>query len=299
MSTTENTLPHWDLRFVYPSLTSPVFQEGFGAAVAAVEELGALFDAYQIARREPAALDEETVAVFEALISPINEVLEREQTMAAYLYAHIAVDSGDETAQARWSEFQHAAVKLSVLSARFAAWIGSLDVDALLDRSALAREYAFVLRRAQEEAAHLMPPEQEALAADLSLVGARAWVKLYDTFTSQLGVPLEIGGDEGSSEILILSAVASEPIPPLFAKAVDEFQQRFMRAQLHRPSQCLADDLLVCTCLKETSPVSCVLYGVGESDQLGIAVKAAIEDTIDGHRCDWRCSRPHDEQTPA
>ena len=38
---------------------------------------------------------------------------------------------GRTQAQARLSEFQQAAVRLSQLATRFTAWIGSLDVDAL------------------------------------------------------------------------------------------------------------------------------------------------------------------------
>jgi oligoendopeptidase F len=204
MSESEDTLPHWDLSFVYPSLTSAEFEEGFRATIAGIEELTSLFDEHQIPRTAPGPLDEETVEVFEALISRMNEVSEQSRTMYAYLFAHISVDSRDETAQARWSEYQRAAVELSFLGTRFTAWIGSLDVDALLERSEVAREYRFTLRKAQEESEHLMPPEEEALAAELGLIGGKAWAKLHGTFTSQLTVPFEI---EGEVRQLPMSAV--------------------------------------------------------------------------------------------
>ena len=96
------------------------------------------------------------------------------------------------------SEFQQGAVRLSQLATRFTAWIGSLDVDALIDRSALAREYAFILREAQRQAAHLMTPAEEALATELNVTGGNAWNRLYNNAASQLLVSIEIEGQPPS-----------------------------------------------------------------------------------------------------
>ncbi len=47
-------------------------------------------------------------------------------------------------------------VEVDKLSKRFTAWIGSLDVDALVERSSLAKDHEFFVRRAAESARHLM-----------------------------------------------------------------------------------------------------------------------------------------------
>jgi pepF/M3 family oligoendopeptidase len=232
MSKLENTLPHWDLSAVYPGIKSAEFAKGFSSTIKAIEELTALFDECQIFGREPAPLDEETVRVFEALVARMNEVLEQSRTMYSYLYAHIATDSRDEAAQARWSEYQQAAVRLSLLGTRFTAWISSLDVDALLERSALAREHVFVLRKAQEEAEHLMSPEEEALAAELGLVGAKAWAKLHGTFNSQLIVPLEVEGEAQQLPMSVVRNLAYHPDRKVRQAAYEAELDAWKRAEI-------------------------------------------------------------------
>ena len=42
-------------------------------------------------------------------------------------------------------------MQLSQLDTRFTAWIGSLDVEALIERSAVARDHAFMLRNTERK----------------------------------------------------------------------------------------------------------------------------------------------------
>lgn len=211
MSLPANPLPRWDLSAVFPGLESPEFAEGFESAVRAIDELVATFDRHDVARRDPAPLDEVTVTAFEEVVGQYNAVLEETRTLRAYIEGFVSTDSRNETAQARASELRQKTMLLSLLETRFAAWIGSLDVEALLERSALAREHAYVLRKARERASHLMAPDEEALAAEMDLTGGAAWAKLYGDFASQLVVALEL---EGETQVLPVSAVrnlASNP----------------------------------------------------------------------------------------
>jgi oligoendopeptidase F len=192
--TTAATLPHWDMTVVYPSLDSPEFARDFDDVIAEIGALVGLFDANGIDKRERAPLDDATIAAFEAAVAALNRLIDRVVTLRVYIYSFVATDSRDALAQGRLSEFQQSAVRLSQLFTRFTAWIGSLDVDALLDRSAVAREYTFMLRQAQRQAEHLMTPAAEALAAELNVTGGAAWSRLYNNVASQLMVPIEIDG---------------------------------------------------------------------------------------------------------
>src|SRR5262249_48291832 len=186
------TLPHWDMSVVYPGLDSPEFTRDFAALMGDIETLIALFDRYAIDKRERAPLDEQAIAAFEQAVAALNKVFEHARTLRAYIFSFVATDSRDAQAQARLSEFQQGAVRLSQLSTRFTAWIGSLDVDGLLDRSEVAREYPFMLREAQRQAEHLMAPPEEALAAELNVTGGTAWSRLYNNVASQLLAPIAI-----------------------------------------------------------------------------------------------------------
>src|SRR5437870_4176755 len=111
-------LPHWDMSVVYPSLDAPEFARDFAAAIGEIDALVTLFDTHQIDKRERAPLDPAAVAAFESAVSALNSIFERAHTLRAYIYSFVATNSRDTQAQARLSEFQQAAVRLSQLATR-------------------------------------------------------------------------------------------------------------------------------------------------------------------------------------
>src|SRR5690606_32588823 len=74
---------------------------------------------------------------------------------------------------------------------RFTAWLGQQDVEALIAGSGVAKEHSYLLRKAKEEAEHLMSPAEEALASELTLSGGSAFGKLHDDVSSQIVVRFE------------------------------------------------------------------------------------------------------------
>lgn len=209
MTSAPVTLPHWDMTVVYPGLDSREFQQGFQALVQDIQELVLLFGNHRIGLREPASVDLDLVQTFETVIQRYNAVLEKTATMSAYIYSFVSTDSRDTLAQAKLSELQANTVHLSQLDTRFIAWLGSLDVEALIEQSEVAREHAFALRQAKVESAHLMTPAEESLAAELNLTGGGAWTKLHGNVTSQLMVQVE-----GEAEELPMSRVRNLAFDP-------------------------------------------------------------------------------------
>ncbi len=205
------TLPRWDVSRLYPGLDSPEFRSAWDELVRAIDDLVALFDRHGVERRESPPPLPEAVAAFDEVLTRYNEVLRQEHTLGAYIQSFLTTDSRDALAQASWSEFQQKTLPLSLLNMRLIAWIGSLDTDALLEHSAVAREHEFAVRKAREWAAHLMSPAEEALAIELDLTGGAAWAKLYDTFASQLTVKLVLDGEE---RVLPMSAVRNLAYDP-------------------------------------------------------------------------------------
>ncbi|HVG00955.1 MAG TPA: M3 family metallopeptidase, partial [Chloroflexia bacterium] len=180
---------------VYPSIDSPEFEQGFGALVSSIEELARLFDERKIEKAESRPLDDETVGAFEAVVSRLNEVLKDTMTLGAYIRGFTTTNSRDNLAQAKLSELQNSTLILSKLSTRFTAWIGSLDVEELVNRSQVAADHAYMLRKAKEQSRHLMSPVEEELAAELNLTGGTAWGKLHNNVTSQLAVQVDLKGE--------------------------------------------------------------------------------------------------------
>lgn len=204
MTNSAQGLPRWDMSVVFPSLDSPEFAYAFQSLVQQLNALEALFDTHHIEQREPQPLTERTAQSFEEVIERYNGVLQEARTISAYIYCFVTTDSRDNLAQAKLSELQQQTVRLSQLGTRFTAWIGSLDVAALIERSEVANAHAFVLERTQVEAAHLMSPAEEALTAELNLTGGSAWSKLHGNLTSQLMVPITLDGQE---QVLPMSMV--------------------------------------------------------------------------------------------
>ena len=189
-------LPHWDMSGVFPGLASPEFDAGFADVIARLSALETLFDTEGIDGRAAAALDDQTVRVFECALAQYNAMLETMETVSSYIFAFVSTDSRNNLAQAKLSEFQLQEVRIEKLGTRLTAWLGSLDVEALIERSAAAAEHAYPLRLARQAAEHQMSPAEEALAAELNPAAGSAWEKLRDNLSSQIMVRLIIDGDE-------------------------------------------------------------------------------------------------------
>jgi pepF/M3 family oligoendopeptidase len=191
----DTKLPHWDMTVVYPDLESTEFEKGFDSAIIDIDGLVEIFDKFGIEKKDNVPLDEATLKAFEAVVNRYNDVLEQIQTTNAYIMSFITTDSYNTLAQAKWSSLQIKQVQLTLLATRFSAWVGSLDVEALIERSQLAKDHAYMLRKARVQSEHLMSPVEEELAAELGLTGGSAWEKLYGNYSSQIMVPIELEGE--------------------------------------------------------------------------------------------------------
>ncbi len=204
------SLPRWDMTVVYPGLESPEFTTGFAATITAIDGLAQLFNEAGVGQRATPLPAGELSALFERVIERMNAVNEQVDTLDAYIHAFVATDSRNNLAQAKLSELQSHLVRMDQLDTRFAAWIGTLDTDTLIAQSTVAREHAYVLERARQQAAHLMSPAEEDLAAELSTSGATAWGKLHSNLTSQLMVPFEEASESTQLPMSMIRNLAFE-----------------------------------------------------------------------------------------
>lgn len=221
MTSAAPPLPHWDMTVVYPGLTAPEFEQSFRSVIDSIAGLVQLFDAKGIAARPAAPLSPDDIEVFEAVTTRYNDVVAQTRTLSAYISSFVATNSRDDLAQARMSEMQQHVMRLNQLETRFNAWIGGLDVDALIAQSPLAEQHAFALRQAQRDAAHQMTPVEENLAAELNLSSGSAWARLHSNLTSQIVVPFERDGQVRDLSMSVIRALAFEPDRDLRRRAYE------------------------------------------------------------------------------
>jgi len=221
-------LPRWDMSTAYPSLESEEFRAAFARAVDGIAELRAEFDRLGIRAADGVNVDAETVAAFDAIVPRQNALGEALRTVGAYVSAFVSTNSRDETAQARDSELSQHLVELRKLGTRFVAWIGALDVDALVERSATARAHAFPLRKAARAARHQMTEPEEDLAASLGPSSGIAWARLHGNVASQLVV--EVAGKPAPLPMSAVRALAHDPSAETRKAAYDAELKSWERA---------------------------------------------------------------------
>lgn len=182
--TVQEALPHWDLTPFFPAPDSPEVDSAIELVAADIASLRELVDG--------GGLESD----FDTVIERLNDLIERNHLVGAYLAGEVAVDSRNEAAQARLSRLMQESVGLSSLQTRITAWLGTVDADELLAGSEQARAHEYAIRRAQIQAQHLMSQPEEDLSAELALSSQVAWGKLHGDVTSRLTVTLELDGEE-------------------------------------------------------------------------------------------------------
>ena len=202
----ETQLPHWDMSAVFPSIDSQEFTAAFDGFVMAIGEARTRFDEYNIRKSSETQIDDATVAAFDDVLTRLNAIYETARTLRAYVHAFVATEAQNDQAQARNSELQMHFVELDKFEKRLVAWVGSLDSDALIERSSVAADHEFWVRRAREEARQQMSESEEDLAAGLGPSGLAAWAKLHGNVTSRVMVDLH--KPDGTSERLPMATIA-------------------------------------------------------------------------------------------
>ena len=196
-ATIADSLPHWDVSNVFPSLESAEYSQAVGQAKAQLDELDGYMDRDQIDPAAPPPQGGPALGdVVGGYLDRMNALQRNYRTLQAYVQAFVTTDSYNSEARRRYSELEALGVRAFQQGVRFQAWIGGVGhaLGDAIEASGTAREHAFYLGELAEQSVYLMSQDEEALAAELSLSGPNAWQKLQGTVCSQLVVPVEFNG---------------------------------------------------------------------------------------------------------
>ena len=216
-STPSPTLPHWDLSNIYPGLDTPDFRDDMDTLEIQLDEFDAYLQAHHIPGDTPPLIDltdlGELVEIVDGYLARTNVLLRRYRTLETYLYAHVATDSYNTTAQRLMSELDMLGVRRHQQTVRFQAWLGghAERLPQILAQSPQAQAHAFYLQELAAQSRYLMSDAEESLAAELLVSGALAWQKLQGTLCSQLTVPFEQDGQDQTLPITALQNLRYDP----------------------------------------------------------------------------------------
>ncbi|HVF12077.1 MAG TPA: M3 family oligoendopeptidase [Actinomycetota bacterium] len=214
----KTALPHWDMNPYFPGLDSEEFTLAYKALVERIAELGELFDSNAIRKTESLEVNETNVALLEKAIEFLNDLSEELKLVRAYIVSFVSQNSRDDVAQAKYSQLQMESVALSKLSTRFTAWVAAFDVDSLVEKSRIAKDHEFMLRRSVVSASHQMSEIEEDLYSDLVVTGARAWERLHNNVSSRLLV--EVPG-KGKLPMAAVRGLSQDPDSEVRRNAYD------------------------------------------------------------------------------
>lgn len=224
---TSESLPHWDLANVFPGLESQELSDAFLQATAQLDDLDEYLLQHGIARdgsnpQTPGAL----AKVISGYLDRMNVILRLVATLEAYIHSFVATDSYNTTARRLMSALEPLGARLEHQEVLFHGWIGGISEQAgifsgALDQGDSTGEHAFYLKEAAEQSRYLMSEAEEALAAQLSLSGIRAWQKLQGVVTSQLKATFDVNGRARELPITVIQNLRTAPDEALRRRAYE------------------------------------------------------------------------------
>jgi pepF/M3 family oligoendopeptidase len=167
---------------LFPGLDSVQFSNTWKLLAQQLSDLQGFVQTHQIGQ-ETAPSDKNT---FDVLIDKINTFGETRWPLYAYVLMRVDSDSSDAAAQARLSELELLLLDYQKLQPRLTRWLARLDPEVVE-----AGPYRILIDEAKVQAQHLMSEPEEVLAAELSLSGGRAWVKLHGNLSSQISAVVD------------------------------------------------------------------------------------------------------------
>lgn len=220
--TEPDSLPRWSVADIHESFEARSFGDAMDRCGADMSRLEALFEEHGIRATEPRPVTAADGRAADAVIVAVNQMRDHADLTAAFILATTTTDSYNEKAEGLLGEYDMVDVRQRPLTARLAAWISSLGIDALATVSEQVAEHHGPLEKLARRAAHQMSESEEGLYADLVSTGSSAWDMLHGVVTSQLAVPVKM--PDGTAPPLPIAAVrglASHADPAVRKAAYD------------------------------------------------------------------------------
>ena len=166
---TNEKLPKWDLESIYPSVTSPLFEDDINAIYQKAEEL------------KSKSADKNSSIL--SILSLYDEMADIVENVGSYVYTSFSVNTTDRDVLAAMGKAEKAQTVASDASTVMVHYL-SQRTDEF--SSPELEPYALFLKEVKTEADHMMSLEEEALANEMLQVSASAWSRLQESVTASI-----------------------------------------------------------------------------------------------------------------
>ena len=166
---TNEKLPKWDLESIYPSVTSPSFEDDINSIYKKAEEL------------KSKSADKNSSIL--SILSLYDELADIVENVGSYVYTSFSVNTTDRDVLAAMGKAEKAQTAASDASTVMVHYL-SQRTDEF--SSPELEPYALFLKEVKTEAEHMMSLEEEALANEMLQVSASAWSRLQESVTASI-----------------------------------------------------------------------------------------------------------------
>ena len=166
---TNEKLPKWDLESIYPSVTSPLFEDDINSIYQKAEEL------------KSKSADKNSSIL--SILSLYDEMADIVENVGSYVYTSFSVNTTDRDVLAAMGKAEKAQTVASDASTVMVHYL-SQRTDEF--SSPELEPYALFLKEVKTEAEHMMSLEEEALANEMLQVSASAWSRLQESVTASI-----------------------------------------------------------------------------------------------------------------
>ena len=191
----------WDLSKLYSGFDAPEFLNDVEALKRTADEA--------VAQARGMAV---TVPALEAAIDLAGRMATLATKTLSFAQLTLAADANCEPAMAAYARLLPVMNRLEEANSALSARLGAADdLDALIEQSDLLKAHAFMLKRLQKNAKHVIDPALEPTVLKLQMTGGSAWEQLRDQLDANHMVELELDGEKKSLPLSAVRGMANSP----------------------------------------------------------------------------------------
>ncbi len=191
----------WDLSKLYAGFDAPEFLSDIEALKRAAD-----------ASVEQARGMEVSVPALETAVRLASETVTLAIKTMSFAQLTLAADANCEPAMAAYARLLPIMNRLEEANSALSARLGTADdLDALIEQSDLLKAHAFMLKRLQKNAKHVIDPALEPTVLKLQMTGGSAWEQLRDQLDANHMVELELDGEKKSLPLSAVRGMANSP----------------------------------------------------------------------------------------